>query len=296
MTTVLDHPSLRRDVPLGPLTTYKRGGTATWYLELDDLEGLVGFAVPADLDVVVLGRGSNVVVAEAGYPGLVIRLGAPFSQIEVEAHGDVVAGGAAPLPLVARAAAAAGRGGLAWLVGVPGSIGGAVRMNAGCHGSDMADALRSALVHDLRAGESRAWEPEDLGFGYRRSALADHHLVVSARLATTDSTRDAEDAEMRAVTRWRREHQPGGTHNAGSVFKNPPGDAAGRIIDDLGLKGLSVGGASVSERHANFIVAGPEATADDVHALMLEVRRRVAEATGIDLQPEIRFLGFGQGA
>jgi UDP-N-acetylmuramate dehydrogenase len=178
------------------------------------------------------------------------------------------------------------------MVGVPGSVGGAVAMNAGCHGSDTAESLVVASVMNLRTGTIREATPVDLDLSYRHSNLTDDDLVLSAVFSTVASSTSEEEAAMRAVTRWRKEHQPGGTHNAGSVFKNPPGDAAGRIIDDLGLKGLAVGGASVSLRHANFIVAGPDATADDVYALMGEVRSRVAEATGIDLVPEIRFVGF----
>lgn len=289
----IDHPGVRHDVPLAPFTTYKRGGAARWFLEVTKADDLDGLAVPADVPILVLGRGSNLVVAEAGFDGLVLRLGGGFAHIEVhDDDGTVVAGGAAPLPKVARAAAAAGRGGLAWLVGVPGSIGGAVAMNAGCFGADTAESLRWAEIVDLRAGTRRRATPTDLDHRYRHSNLAADELVTEAVLATTPSTREAEEAEMREVTRWRRDHQPGGTHNAGSVFKNPPGDAAGRIIDELGLKGLSVGGASVSHRHANFIVAADDATADDVHALMCEVRERVAAAAGIELVPEIRFVGF----
>ncbi|MEX1287316.1 MAG: UDP-N-acetylmuramate dehydrogenase [Acidimicrobiia bacterium] len=292
----IDHPGVRRDVPLAPFTTYKRGGPARWFLEVATAADLDGLVVPEDMPILVLGRGSNLVVAEAGFDGLVLRLGADFARIEVEPDGTVVAGGAAPLPKVARAAAAAGRGGLAWLVGVPGSIGGAVAMNAGCFGADTAETLRWAEIVDLRTGVRRRATPADLDHGYRHSNLAADELVTEAAFATTPSTREAEEAAMREVTRWRRDHQPGGTHNAGSVFKNPPGDAAGRIIDELGLKGLSIGGASVSERHANFIVAADAATADDVHALMCEVRDRVATATGIELVPEIRFVGFADAA
>lgn len=290
----LDHPGLRHQVPLAPFTTYKRGGAARWFLEVASGADLDGLVVPEGVPILVLGRGSNLVVAEGGFDGLVIRLGVEFARIEVREDGTVVAGGAAPLPKVARAAAAAGRGGLAWLVGVPGSIGGAVAMNAGCFGSDTAEALRWAEVVDLRVGSRRRATSADLEHGYRHSNLRADDLVTEAVLVTSRSTRETEEAAMREVTRWRRDHQPGGTHNAGSVFKNPPGDAAGRIIDELGLKGLSVGGASVSDRHANFIVAGDDATADDVHALMVEVRDRVAAATGIELVPEIRFVGFDE--
>jgi UDP-N-acetylmuramate dehydrogenase len=291
MTAVPNHPDVRQDVPLGPFTTYKRGGSARWFLDVADAAALDGLVVPPDVPVLVLGRGSNLVVAEAGFPGLVVRLGTSFAAIDI--RGDrLVAGATAPLPAVARAAAAAGRGGLAWMVGVPGSVGGAVRMNAGCHGSDTAERLVVATIRDIRTGDVREASAGDLELSYRHSNLTDDDLVIGATFSTVASSRAAEEDEMRAVTRWRKEHQPGGTHNAGSVFKNPPGDAAGRIIDELGLKGLAVGGASVSRRHANFIEADAGATADDVHDLMLDVRARVLEATGIELVPEIRFVGF----
>lgn len=286
------HPGVRRDVPLAPLTTYKRGGRAAWYLEVGHPRELDGLVVPDTIPFLVLGRGSNLVVADTGFPGLVVHPVEDLAGIRVEPDGTVVAGGAASLPAVARAAAAAERGGLTWMVGVPGSVGGAIAMNAGCHGSDTASSLLEATIHDLSSGRATVWRAGDFDFGYRRSALGPRHLVTEARFGTHPSTKAEEDAEMRRITRWRKDHQPGGTHNAGSVFKNPPGDAAGRIIDELGLKGLSVGGARVSPRHANFIEAGDDASAGDIHALVGEVRRRVAEATGVDLEPEIRFVGF----
>ncbi len=291
--TAIDHPRVRRDVPLAPLTTYKRGGAAAWFLDLDDPDDLEGLVIPADMPVLVLGRGSNLVVADAGFPGLVLRPGSGMGRIVIEGD-EVVAGGAAALPLLARAAAQADRGGLSWYVGIPGSVGGAVRMNAGCHGSETVDNLVDADIRDLRTGETRTATPAELDLSYRHSNLTDDDFVLSARYRTTSSSRSKEEAEMREITRWRKERQPGGTHNAGSVFKNPAGDAAGRIIDSLGLKGLTSGGASVSERHANFIVADDTATAGDIHTLVGEVRRRVADATGIDLIPEIRFVGFAE--
>lgn len=291
--TILDHPGIRRDVPLAPLTTYKRGGSATWFLDLDDESALEGHTIPVGLPVLVLGRGSNLVVADAGFPGLVLRPGPGLGRIAFDGD-EVVAGGAASLPLLARAAAQADRGGLSWYVGIPGSVGGAVRMNAGCHGSETVDVLVEARIRHLRTGETRSAGPDDLDLSYRHSNLTDDDFVVSARFRTTPSSRTEEEASMREITRWRKESQPGGTHNAGSVFKNPDGDAAGRIIDSLGLKGLAVGGASVSEKHANFIVADDTATADDIHSLVGEVRRRVLEATGTDLVPEIRFVGFAE--
>ena len=300
MTSCADLASagvLREQVPLAPLTTYRFGGPARYFLEAESEAVLLEVAAVLRADpqpVVVLGRGSNVVVAEAGFPGLVIQLGPGLAGLTLEVDQEVTAGGALALPKLARELAAAGRGGLEFMIGIPGSVGGAVRMNAGCHGSDTAEWLVSARVVDLRDGSVAQRSPIDLDLSYRHSNLSESEVVVSARWRTVPRPRRESEEQMRAVTRWRRDHQPGGTLNAGSVFKNPPGDAAGRIIDALGLKGLAVGGAAVSPRHANFFEASPEASPRDVYDLVAEVRRRVREATGIDLEPELRFLGeFG---
>ena len=184
-------------------------------------------------------------------------------------------------------------------MGIPGSVGGAVRMNAGGHGRETAEVLSSATVVDLAGdGAERSRPVGALALGYRRSALGPAEVVTGAEFSVARGDVGECEAEIAEIVRWRREHQPGGS-NAGSVFSNPEGDAAGRIIDALGLKGLRVGGAVVSEKHANFFQAEPGATADDVHGLVLEVRRRVLAATGLALSPELRMIGFepeGPGA
>lgn len=284
---------VRAGVPLAALTTYKLGGPARWLAEVDDetkLEAVAAALRREPLPVLVLGRGSNLVVSDAGFPGLVLRLGGTFTQVQVA--GEVVrAGGAVPLPKLARAAVAAGRLGLEFYVGIPGSVGGAVRQNAGCFGTETKDVLASAAVLDLADGTRTRKRPVDLQLAYRHSNLAATEVVLEAAFHSREGDRDEGEERMREITRWRREHQPGGTLNAGSVFKNPPGDAAGRIIDRLGLKGLRVGGAAVSEKHANFFVAAAGTPAADVWKLVQEVRQRVAEATGIVLEPEIQFVG-----
>ncbi len=276
---------------LAGLTTYKLGGPAGRLVEANVLSDLLDLA-PLSTDLLVIGRGSNLVIADRGFPGTVIRLGQGFSSIELTEGGDVVAGGAAALPMVARSAARVSRAGLEWMVGVPGSVGGAVRMNAGCFGSDTAATLVESVLIDMRTGRLRSATPPQLELRYRHSNVASHEIVVSARFHTVPGTLAQVEARMREITRWRKEHQPGGTLNAGSVFKNPPGDAAGRIIDSLGLKGMAVGGASVSDKHANFLVAGADATAQDVWDLVRAVRTAVRERVGIDLEPEIVFAGF----
>jgi len=282
---------LRRDVDLAPLTTYKLGGTAHWYAEVRDIEELKDvLADRANEPCLVLGRGSNIVFSDAGYDGLVVRLVGSFMEASVES-GTVTAGGGLALPKLARFAAAAGRGGLEFFVGIPGSVGGAVRMNAGGHGSDTAAVLRVATI--LPAGMSTpvALSSYELDMTYRSSNLGDGDIVLDAVFASYERDPTEAEAEIRAITRWRKEHQPGGTLNAGSVFKNPPGDAAGRIIDSVGLKGYRRGAVSVSEMHANFFVAHEGATAQDVWDLVWAVRARVGRETGIWLAPEIRFAG-----
>ena len=194
-------------------------------------------------------------------------------------------------PQLARAAADAGRCGLEFLAGIPGTVGGGVTMNAGGHGSEIADRLVTAAVVDRRTGTTVERTPGDLDLSYRHSNLRPDEIVVAARFSTDACDRGDADGRIREITRWRKEHQPGGTFNAGSVFKNPPGDAAGRLIDEAGLKGLRVGGVAVSAMHANFFTADQDATAQDVWDLIREVRRRVGEQTGIWLTPEIRTAG-----
>lgn len=277
-------------VRLGALTTYKLGGPARWFAEVEDAGTLERVLAAAEgVPLLVLGRGSNLVVADDGFDGLVVRLAGEYNRIE---HLPEVtrAGGAVPLPVLARSAVAEGRLGLEFYVGIPGSVGGAIRQNAGCHGSETKDVLVAAEVMGA-GGVQRRLDAAALELSYRHSNVVDTDVVVSADFAFRPGPPVVGEEEMRAVVRWRKDHQPGGTLNAGSVFKNPAGDAAGRIIDALGLKGLRVGGASVSQRHANFFVADPDATASDVYRLVRLVQARVLESTGVLLEPEIRFAG-----
>ena len=284
---------VERDAPLGTLTTYRVGGRAALLARIEDHEGLraVAGAVHATgVEVVVVGKGSNLLVADSGFPGLAIVLGDAFAEIEV-AGTEVEAGAAAALPVVARRSVAAGLTGFEWAVGVPGSIGGAVRMNAGGHGSDMAAVLARVRVVDLRSGED-GWVPAPaLELGYRRSSVLPHQLVVAARLRLAPGDVDRGNAEIAEIVAWRRANQPGGP-NAGSVFTNPPGDSAGRLIDAAGGKGRRHGTAEVSTKHANFIQADEGGLAADVLALMGEVQDLVRAHAGVDLVPETRLVGF----
>jgi len=283
----------QRDVPLGPLTTYRVGGRAALFVEVggdDDLRLVADVVASTGVDVLVVGKGSNLLVADAGFPGLAIALGETFATIDIEGT-TVRAGGAAPLPVLARRTVAAGLTGLEWAVGVPGSVGGAVRMNAGGHGSDVAAGLTRVRVCDLATGDDGVVTAADLELGYRASAVTATQVVVWAEFALAPGDGAAGEAALADIVRWRREHQPGG-QNAGSVFTNPTGDSAGRLVDAAGCRGLRRGTAQVSEKHANFIQADPGGSADDVAALIDEVRRRVRAAHGVDLHPEVRLIGF----
>ncbi len=220
--------------------------------------------------MLVVGRGSNLLVADTGFAGVAITLADDLELLDIDRDvAQVRAGGAVPLPVLARRAAAVGVGGLEFFVGIPGSVGGAVRMNAGGHGSDTAEVIVRARVFDLGDGAARDGGPRpssDLGVpAARRSRRARSWSAPCSRARPTSPA--ACNERVDEIVRWRREHQPGG-QNAGSVFTNPPGDAAGRLIEAAGCKGLRVGGAVVSEKHANFFVADPGRRAADVYALV----------------------------
>lgn len=292
--------AVERDRPLGELTTYRIGGSAALTVSVGERIALVEVGrilAAADVATVVLGRGSNVLVADTGFDGVVLRLVGDFEAIPIPSVVDapvieVTAGSAAPLPVVARRTAAAGLGGFEWAVGVPGTIGGAVRMNAGGHGSDMAASIARATILTL-GGESRRVEVADLGFGFRSSGIAPEDVVLDSTLVLHPREAEQAEAEIDEIVRWRREHQPGG-QNCGSVFVNPvPGEiSAGALIDGLGLRGLRDGTAAVSEKHANFILSEPGGAASDVVRLMSRIRAEVVERTGHDLRSEVRLLGF----
>ncbi|MEM9201195.1 MAG: UDP-N-acetylmuramate dehydrogenase [Actinomycetota bacterium] len=282
------------DVPLGSLTTYRVGGRATAMVVIDDHETLSAVAAAVagtGISVMTVGRGSNMLVADAGFHGLVVHMAGDYAGISVVDETTVIAGAAAKLPVVARTTVGYGLTGFEWAVGVPGSIGGAVRMNAGGHGADMKDALLDADIVDFAAGERRIVAADALQLAYRHSALQPHELVVGCRLSLTPGDERKGKAEMADIVQWRRENQPGG-QNAGSVFTNPEGDSAGRLIDTAGGKGLRVGTAAVSEKHANFIQADENGTAADVLQVMIEVRALVEYAHGVVLEPETHLVGF----
>jgi UDP-N-acetylmuramate dehydrogenase len=287
------------DVSLAPFTTYRLGGPAALLVRarsLDDLAAVAAAREASDLPVLVVGRGSNLLVADEGFTGIAVvatALGCPLEFPDPGGPAEARGGSGLALPVVARRLAAAGWRGFEWAVGVPGSLGGAVRMNAGGHGSDMASCLAAALVFDVAGGAASWRSVEELGLRFRASDLTALDVVVEVRLRVQAGDPRAAEAEIAEIVRWRRENQPGG-QNAGSVFVNPvPGEiSAGLLIDGLGLRGLRVGSAWVSEKHANFIQASDGGSANDVRAVIELVRARVAEATGIELRSEVRFVGF----
>ena len=294
--------TVERDAPLGPLTTYRVGGPAAALVRAgsgDELRRVALAIAAADrghgpTPVLVVGRGSNLLVADRGFPGVVVVLTDGLAGVAID--GTVTTAGAATsLPVVARRTASAGLTGFEWAVGVPGSVGGAVRMNAGGHGSDMAASLRRVRVVDLRSGEDGWMDANALELGYRRSALRSHQVVVAAEIELSPGDRAASMAELADIVRWRREHQPGGA-NAGSVFTNPEGDSAGRLLDAAGAKALRHGSAEVSTKHANFVIADADGSADDVVALMAEMRASVLDAAGVDLHAETHLVGFSPDA
>jgi len=301
-------PIAARDVQLGPMTTYRVGGAAALLVRaasVADLRRVTAALDGLSVPVVVLGKGSNLLVADAGFNGLVIVLGGSSDDLDIPSPPNepggialATAGASVALPVVARRTVAAGWSGFEWAVGVPGSIGGAVRMNAGGHGSDMAASLEWVHLYHLRRGIDRPVTAESLGLRFRGSALGDDHVVLSATLRLTWTGNSAAgNGAIDKIVRWRRDHQPGG-QNAGSVFVNPQphGDSAGKLIDDLGLRGFRIGTAEVSMKHANFIQSDDGGRSADVVAVMSEVRRRVEDEYGLRLRSEIRLLGFDEVA
>lgn len=281
------------EYPLAPLTSFRVGGPAAILVEAESDEDLAAVADAVarwSLPWFVIGKGSNVLVADRGFAGVVVRLGRSYRW----AGQDGVrlrAGAATPLPALANEALARQLSGIEFGVAIPGSVGGAVRMNAGAHGRSMSDVLENVTVYRLTPRARTTIAASDAGFSYRRSALPTDGVVVGVTVALRDASAESIRALMDEARRWRRETQPLAEANCGSVFKNPPGDHAARLIEAVGAKGLAVGGASVSRKHANFIVAEPGARASDVRALIERVRRIVAERSAVELEPEVQFVG-----
>jgi UDP-N-acetylmuramate dehydrogenase len=283
---------LTANAPLAPLVWFKSGGSAQWLFEPKDEEDLTGFL--ADLDpevpVMALGLGSNMIVRDGGVPGVVVRLGKAFSKIEKAHDVTLRCGGGASGILVSSTARDAGLAGLEFLRGIPGTVGGFVRMNGGAYGREVRDILVSARVA-LRSGKVEEWPLEMLGYTYRHSEVPDGAVVVEATFRGTPGKSDAIGAEMDAIARAREESQPLRSRTGGSTFKNPAGHKAWALIDAAGCRGLTLGDAQVSEKHCNFLLNLGSATSADIEALGEEVRRRVQAKTNIMLEWEIQRVG-----
>ena len=268
------------------------GGKAELLFTPEDEADLGAFlkVLPSDVPLLVIGLGSNLLVRDGGYRGAVIRLGKAFQTIIVEPDHRIRAGAGAVDVKVARQAAEAGIAGFSFLRGIPGTIGGALRMNGGAYGAEMRDVLVSARGID-RAGVIRTFDCRQMGFRYRHSAVAEDVIFTEALMQGRPGEPETILAEMGAITEARSATQPVNTRTGGSTFKNPQAAKAWELIDRAGCRGLRIGGAQVSDLHTNFLIAHEGATASDIEALGEEVRRRVSEQSGISLEWEIKRVG-----
>jgi UDP-N-acetylmuramate dehydrogenase len=304
-------------VPLGLSTSFRLGGPAAVAVEAaceQDLVATARIAAEAGLPVLALGRGSNVLVSDRGFPGVVLRLGKGFDWIRAgggrgepsgpgsQARGEppgpgLQAGGAAPLGRLANFAARRGLTGLEFAVAIPASLGGAVRMNAGAHASSFAEVLDWVRLYRLGEAQPEVLPATALAMGYRSTGLEPSDIVCAARLRLAEAPPEEIAGRMQRYREHRAATQPAAARNAGSMFRNPdpPGLPAGRLIEEAGLKGFRIGGAEVSARHANFFLAREGARAQDVYRLLAEVQARVLAAAGVLLVPEIRLIGEFDG-
>src|SRR5688500_6117006 len=282
---------LTANAPLANVTWFRVGGPAEVMFKPADADDLSDFLAgcPADVPVTVIGVASNLLVRDSGVPGVVIRLGRAFADITVD--GSEITAGAAALDLnVANAARDASIAGLEFLSGIPGTIGGALRMNGGAYGRELSDVVVSATATD-RSGKRHALSREDLGLSYRHSDVPEDWIFTSAVLRGHPGDHAEISHRMHEISASRAEGQPVRARTGGSTFANPPGEKAWALIDRDGCRGLTIGGAQVSEKHCNFLLNLGTATADDLESLGEEVRRRVYETSGIQLRWEIRRIG-----
>ena len=281
--------------PVGKQTWFGAGGSAEVLFRPADLADLTDFlgTLQSTVPVTVIGIGSNILVRDGGIPGVTVRLSRGLAAIAIERE-EVRVGAGALDRIVAFAAAEAGIGGLEFLSGIPGTIGGSVRMNAGAYGSEMKDILASATALDER-GQCHTLDRDELQLSYRHCSLDPGWILIEARLRGDRGNRSQIAAMLTRISDARSATQPVRARTGGSTFKNPPGETAWRLIDQAGCRGLVRGGAMVSEKHANFLINTGSATAADLEGLGEEVRRRVYEASGIVLEWEIRRIGFQLG-
>ncbi len=283
---------LTPDAPLAPLVWFKSGGTAEWLFEPRDIADLQQFL--RDLDpatpVMALGLGSNLIVRDGGVPGVVVRLGKAFAKVERTDATTLDCGGGASGILVSSTARDAGIAGLEFLRSIPGTVGGFVRMNGGAYSGEVKDILVDCDVV-LRSGALRTLPAAELGYSYRHSELPEGAIVVSARFRGRPGEPSSIQAEMDRIGASREAAQPLRSRTGGSTFKNPPGRKAWELVDAAGCRGLALGGAQVSEKHTNFLINTGDATSTEIEALGEEVRRRVRETQGVELEWEIQRVG-----
>jgi UDP-N-acetylmuramate dehydrogenase len=283
---------LTSDAPLAPYVWFKCGGKADWLFEPADLEDLKEFLarLEGEMPVMALGLGSNMIVRDGGVPGVVIRLGKAFATVEARRDKVLECGGGASGILVSSKARDAGIAGVEFLRGIPGTVGGFVRMNGGAYGREVADVLIDCDVI-LPTGEFVTLPARDLDYSYRNSVLPEGAIVVAARFQGREGIPAEIGEEMDKIAAAREASQPLRTKTGGSTFKNPPGHKAWQLVDEAGCRGLRMGGAQVSEKHTNFLINTGDATSADIEGLGEEVRRRVYEKTGITLEWEIQRVG-----
>ena len=283
---------VRTSFPLAPLTSFRLGGPARLYLEAEserDLAAAARAVTSSRVPFLVIGKGSNLLIPDEGFPGLVVRLGKGYRWVARDRE-RLTGGGAMPLPALAGVALSHRLAGLEFGVAIPASLGGAVRMNAGAHGRSLDEVVESVEVFDLVEAAARTIPSDAAGFRYRGSSLPELGVVVAATVRLDPGDPTEIRRLMDEARDWRRATQPLAEPNCGSVFTNPPGDHAARLIEAAGGKRMAVGAARVSEKHANFIVAGPGSTAREVRELIARLREAVLERFGVELETEVRIV------
>lgn len=286
---------LTAQAPLAPLVWFKAGGAAQWLFEPKDVDDLAEFLTALDpaIPVMALGLGSNLIVRDGGVPGVVVRLGKAFAKVEAVDDTALYCGGGASGILVSSTARDAGIGGLEFLRSIPGTVGGFVRMNGGAYGRETCDILVDCDVV-LRSGERMKLTRDQLGYTYRHSVLPEGAVVVGATFRGHSGDPAVIQAEMDRIADAREESQPLRSKTGGSTFKNPEGRKAWQLVDEAGCRGLKLGDAQVSEKHTNFLLNLGNASSADIEALGEEVRRRVKEKSGVNLEWEIQRIGVGK--
>ncbi len=283
---------LTQDAPLAKFVWFKSGGHADWLFEPADVDDLKAFCerLDGEMPVMALGVGSNMIIRDGGVPGVVIKLGKAFANVEITGPTTLKAGAAAPVSIVSRRAGKAGIDGLSFFTGIPGSVGGVTKMNGGCYGRETRDVLVDCDVI-LPDGQFVTLSNADLQYSYRHSALPDGAIVVEARFEGFPGDPETIRAEMDRISSERKESQPIGSMTGGSTFKNPPGHSSWKLVDAAGMRGFKHGGAQVSEKHANFLINIGNATSTEIEELGEIVREKVYANSGVQLEWEIKRVG-----